>query len=110
MNQHTKTTNAADLAELLADMFDEYPMGEGGPVTIAVTGPDGTTHTVQADREQVAWLGNLVVAGHADADRSHWDHPDRGVYTHCERAPDEGQDPEAIEHANNLADEDGRSG
>lgn len=104
MNQYTKeapTTSAADLVELLADMFAEYPMDvdDGPAATIAVTGPDGQSHTVQADPEQLAWLGNLVVAGHADADRSHADHPDHGVCAHCEKAPDEDQDPEAAEYA-----------
>ena len=88
-------TSAADLTEVLAGMFSEYPMG-------------GQTREVKADPEQIAWLGNLVVAGHADADRSHWDHPDHGVCAHCEQPLDEGQDPEAAEHAAHLAAEDGR--
>ncbi|GAA1463511.1 hypothetical protein NE857_34015 (plasmid) [Nocardiopsis exhalans] len=96
-------TSAEDVAELLADMFDAYPMDEGPTTTIALTGPDGKTHEVKADPDQLGWLGNLVVAGHADADRSHDDHPDHGVCAHCEKAPkEEGPEPEAAEHAATL--------
>ncbi|MFY7069076.1 hypothetical protein ACOQFV_24730 [Nocardiopsis changdeensis] len=76
-------TSAEDVAELLAAMFAEYPMSDGPKTTIALTGPDGKTHKAEADPEQLGWLGNQIQAGHADADRSHYDHPDHGVCAHC---------------------------
>lgn len=89
-------TSVEDVAELLAAMFAEYPMDDGPRTTIALTGPDGTTHTVKADPEQLGWLGNQIQAGHADADRSHPDHPDHDVCAHCEKGPEHAITP-AIE-------------
>lgn len=82
-------TTAEDVAELLAAVFAEYPMDEGPKSTLALTGPDGKTHEVKADPEQLGWLGDLIAKGHADADRSHYDHPDAGVCAHCEKSPED---------------------
>ncbi|WP_150255279.1 hypothetical protein [Nocardiopsis deserti] len=82
-------TTAEDVAELLAAMFTEYPMDDGPKTTIALTGPDGKTYEVKADPEQLGWFGDLVVKGHADADRSHYDHPDHRVCAHCEKGPED---------------------
>lgn len=78
-------TTVEDVAELLADMFAEYPMEEGPKSTLALTGPDGKTYEVEADPEQLGWLGDLFVKGHADADRSRYDHPDHRVCAHCQQ-------------------------
>ncbi|GAA1451123.1 hypothetical protein [Nocardiopsis tropica] len=88
INTEARPATAEDIASSLADMFDNYPMGDPGDplTTMAFTGPDGKTHTVTADPEQLGWFADLITAGHADADRSHYDHPDHRVCAHCEQA------------------------
>lgn len=89
VNENTAT--AEDVAASLADMFDAYPMGApDAPLsTMAFTGPDGKAHEVKASPEHMGWLADLITAGHADADRSHYDHPDAGVCAHCEKDPED---------------------